>query len=165
MSSKAINHGELHGYLTSLGYHRKTTPTHVVYEKPGKELPVILPKISKKEAVRLYHLAAVEQILVLDRVIKRGQLGYSIGRWSATKAISEPSTENGKTELTEVELSPARARKGTHEVRSASSRAARVAALTKRLADSYELGAAGAGKIKRSSPKSQRVDREKSNKS
>ncbi len=83
MASKAMNYGELHSYLTSLGYERKTAPTCVVYEKIGKGLPVILPKVSKKETVRLSHLISVEQVLVLDGVIEKGQLGYSIGRDSA----------------------------------------------------------------------------------
>ncbi len=85
MSSRAMNYGELHSYLTSLGYQQKTAPTHVVYERTGEELPIILPKIAKKKAVRQSHLLAVEQILVLDGVIKQGQLAYSIGRASASR--------------------------------------------------------------------------------
>jgi hypothetical protein len=83
MSSKATNYGEQHSYLTSVGYKRKTAPTHVVYERIGGELPVILPKVAKKEAVRLSHLVAVEQILVLDGVIEKGQFAYSVGGASA----------------------------------------------------------------------------------
>jgi hypothetical protein len=83
MSSKTMNYGELHSYLTSLGYERKTAPTHVVYERISGRLPVILPKVAKKEVVRVSHLVAVEQVLVHDGVIEKGQLGYSIGRASA----------------------------------------------------------------------------------
>ena len=85
LSFTVMNYGELHSYLTSLGYQRKTAPTHVVYQKVGAELPIILPKISRKEAVRQYHLVAVEHVLVLDGVIKQGQLGYLIGRVAATR--------------------------------------------------------------------------------
>ncbi len=136
MSSRGINYGELHSYLCSLGYRRKTAPTHVVYEKIGKELPVILPKVSKKEPVRLSHLATVEQILVLDGVIKKGQLAYSIGRASARQALGKPSIKIVAVELADLEALPAKVQKKVKIVRSGSSCAAKTATVFEMLTES-----------------------------
>jgi hypothetical protein len=150
MSSKAISYGELDTYLTSLGYHRKTAPTHVVYAKVGAELPVILPKIAKKEAVRPAHLVAIEQILVLDGVIKKGQLAYSLGRASAKRSVRKPSSKSAAVELTNPEvLSDALRKAGI--TRSSSSRTARRAKMHKILADTIVRYAATSRKSKGSS--------------
>jgi len=68
-----IQYGHLDEYLTSLGYRSTSAPTHVVYRKKGRKLPIILPISSKSDEVSLSHLAAVEQILILDGVVAPGQ--------------------------------------------------------------------------------------------
>jgi hypothetical protein len=106
MSSKTICYGELHGYLISLGYRRRSAPTHVVYKKSGKKLPIILPKTSELDAVSPFHLAAVERILVLDEVVDAGRFAYLMGRFS-TKRVSRKSTSKaGSIEAINVDTLP-----------------------------------------------------------
>ncbi len=77
MISKKILYGQLHEYLTSLGYDLKVFPTHVIYRKQGHSLPIILPKTSTREEVSPFHLTAVEGILKLDGVIESGQFAVA----------------------------------------------------------------------------------------
>ncbi len=69
MTSRKIRYGQLDDYLRSLGYDPKYAPTHVVYRKKGRKLPIILPRLSKSKAVPPSHLDAVKQILMLDGVV------------------------------------------------------------------------------------------------
>ena len=77
MNSKKIVYGQLHDYLTSLGYDRQVFPTHVIYRNPEYELPIILPKTSRRDEVSSFHLMSVEEILKLDGVIVAGQFGVA----------------------------------------------------------------------------------------
>ena len=77
MNSKKVVYGQLHDYLTALGYDREVFPTHVIYRNPKHELLIILPKTSPKDEVSSFHLMAVEEILKLDGVIVAGQFGVA----------------------------------------------------------------------------------------
>ena len=80
MSSERIRYGELHDYLASLGYRAELAPTHVVYRKSDRRLPVVLPKTSRTDEVPPSHLAAVGRILELDGMIVAGQLTIPLNR-------------------------------------------------------------------------------------
>jgi hypothetical protein len=84
MTSKKVRYGQLDDYLTSLGYELEAFPTHVIYRKKGHRLPIILPKTSKREEVRPFHLTAVEGILMLDGVIGPGHFIISANHQSAS---------------------------------------------------------------------------------
>jgi hypothetical protein len=80
MISKKLLYGQLHEYLTGLGYDLEVFPTHVIYRKQGHSLPIILPKTSRREEVSSFHLMAVEGILTLDGVIGAGQFAVATAR-------------------------------------------------------------------------------------
>ena len=80
MISKKIHYGQLDEYLTGLGYDLEVFPTHVIYRKEGRRLPIILPKTSRREEVSPFHLTAVEGILKLDGVIGAGQFAVATTR-------------------------------------------------------------------------------------
>jgi hypothetical protein len=93
MSSETVKYGQLYTYLESLGYKARVIEKHIVFRRPQRELPVILPKAAKTEDVRASHLAAVERILVLDGVVNGGQLPSSMGsKPSASKSSTSKSS-------------------------------------------------------------------------
>ncbi len=104
MSSNTIRYSHLHKYLTSLGYNRRVSPTSVVYSKKGEKLPIILPKSPAREVVRQSHLVAVEQILLLDGVIDKGQFTRAI----ATSNLRSLITNGGKTSRQTTKLPPSK---------------------------------------------------------
>ena len=161
MSSNTIRYSHLHNYLTSLGYNRRVSPTSVVYSKKGEKLPIILPKSPAREVVRQSHLVAVEQILLLDGVIDKGQFTRAI----ATSNLRSLITNGGKTSRQTHETR--RPCRWTPPMKGAAIGKPRESTSRRdvEVGGTYELGAPDAGKIKRSSPKTQRVESEKSNKS
>jgi hypothetical protein len=98
MISKKVRYGQLDEYLTSLGYELEVFPTHVIYRKRGHRLPIILPKTSKREEVRPFHLTAVEGILMLDGVIGPGHFIISANHKSGApkSRISRVKVEKAK---------------------------------------------------------------------
>jgi hypothetical protein len=93
MNSKRIVYGQLHDYLTSLGYEREVFPTHVIYRTPEYELPIILPKTSRKDEVSSFNLTSVEGILKLDGVIGAEQFGVAP---PPTRKPAKPKTQKTK---------------------------------------------------------------------
>ncbi len=93
MNSKKIVYGQLHDYLTSLGYEREVFPTHVIYRNPEFELPIILPKTSRKDEVSSFNLTSVKGILKMDGVIGAGQFGVAP---PPTRKPARPKTQKTK---------------------------------------------------------------------
>ena len=93
MNSKKIVYGQLHDYLTSLGYEREVFPTHVIYRNPEYELPIILPKTSRRDEVTSFNLTSVEGILKMDGVIGAGQFGVAP---PPTRKPAKPKTQKTK---------------------------------------------------------------------
>jgi hypothetical protein len=99
MSSNIMKYGQLYDYLESLGYKAQIIDKHIVFRRPQRELPVILPKAGKTEEVRASHLAAVEKILVLDGVVAGGRLpSTTSGKYSAFKP-SGAKASHGKASM------------------------------------------------------------------
>jgi len=110
MSSERIRYGQLHDYLASLGYAAESAPTHVVYRKSGRRLPVVLPKTSRSEEVPPSHLAAVGRILELDGIIRAGQFAVPVD-------IVPPRRRTVKTRGTAAEAAQAEGTNGTARAR------------------------------------------------
>lgn len=122
MSSKALKYGQLYSYLESLGYKAQIIEKHIVFRMPHRELPVILPKVSKTEEVRPSHLAAVERILELDGIVSSGRLP---GATSPTNsAFKTSSAKLSHTKATDSKAAHFKAASGAAHVKAANSKAA-----------------------------------------
>jgi hypothetical protein len=70
MTRKKITHGKLREVLQRLGY-AEATPGKgpVVFRKPGRRLPIILPRMRRNAVVEPIHLLSVRKVLANDGVV------------------------------------------------------------------------------------------------
>jgi hypothetical protein len=102
MSSSTMKYGQLYDYLESLDYEAQIIEKHIVFRRPQRELPVILPKARKADEVRASHLAAVEKILVLDGVVAGGRLPSMPGRQYSALRPSGAKASQVKASMTKA---------------------------------------------------------------
>jgi hypothetical protein len=112
MSFEPIRYGQLHDYLASLGYRAEAAPTHVVYRKSGRRLPVVLPKTSRGEEVPQSHLAAVGRILELDGIILTGQFAVPVDRVPPRRRAAKAGGTTAKAAKADGTNGTAKARDG-----------------------------------------------------
>ena len=112
MSFERIRYGQLHDYLASLGYAAESAPTHVVYRKSGRRLPVVLPKTSRSEEVPPSHLAAVGRILELDGLIVSGQFAVPVDRVPPRRRAAKAEGTSAKAAKADGTNGTAKARDG-----------------------------------------------------